>query len=181
MHSSRELIVYIAMSLDGYIAGENDDLSFLNAVAAKGEDYGYQAFVDTVDTVLMGRKTYEVVKTLTDEFPREGRRVYVITQHQDFEDEQVTFISEALAPWMQKLKAETGKHIFCDGGAHTVQNLLRSHLIDRFIISVIPVILGKGTSLFASSDKSYHLQLEKSESWPSGLVQLNYRVIYPQG
>ncbi len=133
MHSSRELIVYIAMSLDGYIAGENDDLSFLNAVAAEGEDYSYQAFVDTVDTLVMGRKTYEVVKKITDEFPHQGRRVYVITQHQDF------------------------------------------------IISVIPVVLGKGTSLFASSDKSNHLQLEKSESWPSGLVQLNYQVIYPQG
>lgn len=181
MHSSRELILYIAMSLDGYIAGENDDLTFLDAVAAEGVDYGYQAFVDSVDTVVMGRKTYEVVKKITDEFPHQGRRVYVITQHQDFEEEQVTFISEALAPWMQKLKAEPGKHIFCDGGAYTVQTLLQAQLIDRFIISVIPVVLGKGTSLFASSDQSYHLQLEKSESWPSGLVQLNYRVIYQQG
>lgn len=178
MEASRELIVYIAMSLDGYIAGEEHDLSFLDAVATSGEDYGYHQFISTVDTVVMGRKTYEVVKKLAPEFPHKERQTYILTTQKGLTDEDVTFVSDPIVPWMRALKKAPGKHIFCDGGAQVVQYLLKNQLIDRLIVSVIPVVLGKGTRLFGEAEKPINLTLEKSESFASGLVQLNYRIIH---
>jgi dihydrofolate reductase len=76
----RKLVLYIAMSLDGYIAAENDDLSFLSAVEQEGEDYGYAEFINTIDTIILGRKTYDKVISMGHPYPMHGEKVYVITR-----------------------------------------------------------------------------------------------------
>ncbi len=78
--TSRKVILYIASSLDGFIAKENDDISFLSVVEKKGEDYGYHAFIETVDTVIMGRKTYDKVLSFGIDFPHHDKKCYELTR-----------------------------------------------------------------------------------------------------
>jgi dihydrofolate reductase len=136
---NRKVILYIACSLDGYIAKPNDDLSFLSIVQEDGEDYGYEAFVNTVDTVILGRKTYDWVMAQVPEFPHADKTTFVITRQAKPSVGNTHFYSGNLKELLTRLKAEEGKHIFIDGGAEIVNELLKDHLIDELIISVIPI------------------------------------------
>lgn len=170
----RKLIVYIACSLDGYIAAPGDDLSFLETVAQEGEDYGYGAFVETVDTIIMGRKTYDWVLKHAP-FSHTDKQVFIVTRTPRASHENIFFYTGRLRPLVEQLKSQTGKHIFCDGGAEVVNALLLENLVDEFIISVIPVLLGKGIHLFKEGRSTQNLSLLSAKSFPSGLVQLHYK------
>ena len=174
----RELVVYIACSLDGYIAGPGDDLSFLSRVEAPPEDYGYKAFMATVDTVLMGRRTYEKVLGLTPTFWHAESTCFVISRSRTGKDENVTFRNDPVQ-LVKELKAIPGKRIFCDGGAETVNALRSAGLVDRYIISIIPVMLGSGTALFTTVQTEQVLRLVRTEAFPTGLVQLEYEPLRP--
>ncbi len=145
---SRKVILYIATSLDGYIAKPNDDLSFLSIVEQEGQDYGYADFVKTVDTVIVGRKTYDKVISMGFDFPHADKDAYIITRTPRPTVGSVKFYSGDLKTLVGKLKTESGKNIYCDGGAEMVNELLKDNLIDEFIISVIPILVGNGTKLF---------------------------------
>src|SRR4051812_24677761 len=93
----RLVILYIAMSVDGYIAGENGDISWLSTVEIPGEDYGYGEFIKTVDTVIMGRKTYEKVLSFGIGFPHADKKCYVISRERKGVEENVTFYNGSLA------------------------------------------------------------------------------------
>ena len=174
MKSERKLILYIAMSLDGYIAKPNDDLSFLSIVQEDGEDYGYKEFVSTVDTVILGRKTYDwVIKHF--EFPHADKEAYIITRTERPNIGKTVFYSGDLEALVRTLKNKEGKNIFCDGGAEIVTELLKNNLIDELIISVIPIIVGNGTRLFKEGIPEQRLELISSESFESGLIQLHYK------
>jgi dihydrofolate reductase len=172
----RKLILYIACSLDGYIAAPGDDLSFLEAVAQDGEDYGYSAFVETVDTIIMGRKTYDWILKHAP-FPHTDKRVFIVTHTPRASEGNITFYTGSLRTLLEDLKSHTGQHIFCDGGADVVHALLKDNLIDECIISVIPVLLGNGTRLFKDGRDTKKLSLVLAKSFPSGLVQLHYKCI----
>lgn len=172
----RKTIVYIAMSVDGYIAGPSDDLSFLNAVQAAGEDYGYHQFMSGIETVILGRKTYDWVMTQVDEFPHVNLETYVITRTQKAAVGKTQFYTGDLSVLINKLKEKEGGNIFIDGGAQLVQSLLQLKLVDEMIISIIPVLLGAGTKLFASEYPVSELILNSSNKFDSGLVQLHYSV-----
>ena len=113
----RKVILYIATSLDGYIAQPNDDLSFLDIVAQEGEDYGYADFIKTVDAVIVGRKTYDKVINMGYDFPHADKEAYVITRTPKASIGSVNFYNGNLKTLVEKLKSEEGKNIFCDGGA----------------------------------------------------------------
>jgi dihydrofolate reductase len=113
---SRKVILYIATSLDGYIAKPNDDLSFLSIVEQEGQDYGYADFVKTVDTVIVGRKTYDKVISMGFDFPHADKDAYIITRTPRPTIGSVKFYSGDLKTLVGKLKTESGKNIFCDGG-----------------------------------------------------------------
>lgn len=170
----RKVIVYIACSVDGFIARPNDDLSFLSIVEQEGEDYGYAAFIENVDTMIVGRKTYDKVQSMGLEYPPAGKLLYVITHNPGQASGQVTYYSGGLAALVHKLKSEPGKHIYCDGGAEIVNQLLKLNLVDEFIISVIPTLLGEGTQLFSSERPEQKLTLVSSKQFDKGLVQLHY-------
>ena len=164
------------MSLDGFIATKDDDLSWLSIVEKKGEDYGYAAFNETVDTYIVGKKTYDTILKLTDGvFPQADQHdCYVITR-QTIEDKSgVTFYNGDLGELVQKLKAKEGKNIYCDGGAQIVKLLMSLDLIDEYIISIIPIILGDGKRLFIGDVDKQNLKLIDSSSFDSGLVQVHY-------
>lgn len=170
----RKMALYIATSLDGYIAGPDDDLNWLSSVQSPGEDYGYGAFIKNVDTVIIGRKTYEKVLSFGIDFPHRERKCFVISRTRTGTDGLVTFYGGELRKLIQRLQNEKGGTIFCDGGAEVIFELIKEDLIDQYIISVIPVFLGKGTPLFIRDRPFQYLQFEKVLSFPSGLVQLWY-------
>lgn len=177
MTTHRKVMVFIAMSLDGYIAGPDDDLSFLSAVETEGEDYGYELFYSTIDTVIVGRKTFEKICSLGVQNPYIGKKVYVITRTIKKPEGYINYYSEPLTGLIRDLKNEPGKHIYCDGGAEIVGLLLNELLVDELIISVIPVLLGQGTRLFDHLSSDFNLQLLESKPFESGLVQLHYKVL----
>jgi dihydrofolate reductase len=172
--NKRKLILYIAMSLDGYIAKPNDDLSFLSRVEKEGEDYGYADFVSNIDTVIMGRKTYDWVTKQFD-FPHADKHAFIITRSSRPSIGNTVFYSGDLNDLVLKLKSEDGKDIFCDGGAEIVHELLKNDLIDEFMISVIPVLVGNGTKLFKDGRPEVNLKLIKVTPFDTGLVQLHYQ------
>ncbi|GAB4146818.1 MAG: dihydrofolate reductase family protein [Bacteroidia bacterium] len=170
----RQLILYIATSLDGYIAQPGDDLSFLNSVQREGEDYGYTEFTSGVDTVIMGRKTFDWVYKAIAALPHPEKDTYVITHTERPAMGKTVFYTGDVVQLVQRLKNETGKNIYCDGGAEIVNVLLKHQLIDELIISVIPVMLGGGKKLFTDAYPLQQLKLISAKSFDSGLVQLHY-------
>lgn len=173
----RKLSLFIATSLDGYIAKPNDDLSFLKLVEKEGEDYGYSAFIDTIDTLIIGRRTYDyVLKEIGASHYDNGKRdVYVITRHQRPKVGRTTFYTGNLTDLLRKLKSKKGKNIYCDGGAEVINELLKHDLIDELIISIIPVLLGNGTRLFRDGGPEHELEFVDAKSFDTGLVQLHYK------
>jgi dihydrofolate reductase len=169
----RKLILYIASSLDGYIAKPGDNLDFLSLVQQEGEDYGYAAFTESVDTVIMGRKTYDWVVNQVA-YPHADKKSYIITHTPKPSEDNLVFYTGPLKDLVKQLKSEPGKHIFCDGGAEVVNALLMDDLIDEMIISIVPVLLGEGIRLFKDGRPEQGLELVASQTFESGLVQLHY-------
>jgi len=114
---NRKVILYIATSLDGYIAKPNDDLIFLSIVQQDGEDYGYADFIKSVDTVILGRKTYDWVMTRVSEFPHADKNSFIITRTAKPSIGKTNFYTGKLRDLVLRLKSEQGKNIFIDGGA----------------------------------------------------------------
>lgn len=173
----RKLSIFIATSLDGYIAKPNDDLSFLKLVEKEAEDYGYAEFTANIDTIILGRKTYDyVLKEIGNSHYDNGQRdVYVITRTARPSVGRTIFYTGKLTELVQQLKSDSGKDIYCDGGAEIINELLQHDLIDEFIISVIPIFVGKGTRLFKDNRPEQQLELVHVKSFETGLTQLHYK------
>jgi dihydrofolate reductase len=173
----QKLIIYIATSLDGYIAKPNDDLSFLKLVEKEGEDYGYAEFTATIDTIILGRKTYDwVLKEIgSAHYDKGDRNVYVITRTEKPSVGKTTFYTGDLSELVQQLKSQNGKNIYCDGGAEVINELLKKDLIDEMIISVIPVLLGNGTRLFKDDRPEQLLELISTKTFETGLIQMHFK------
>jgi len=174
MNEKRKVVLYIAESLDGFIAKEDNDISWLSIVEKPNEDYGYNDFVNTIDTVIMGRKTYEKVLSFGIEFPHKDKKSYVLSRTLEGTNENVEFYNGTINDLIKKLKSEDGKNIFIDGGAEVVREFRNENLIDEYIISIIPVLLGKGIRLFKDANMENKLKLIESKVFDSGLVQLKY-------
>jgi dihydrofolate reductase len=172
----RKLSLFIATSLDGYIAKPNDDLSFLKLVEKEGEDYGYAEFTANIDTIILGRKTYDyVLKEIGSSHYDNGQRdVYVITRTERPSVGRPTFYTGKLNELVQRLKSDSGKNIYCDGGAEIINELLKNDLIDEFIISIIPILVGNGTRLFKDGGPEQQLELLNAKTFDTGLIQLHY-------
>lgn len=173
----RKVILYISMSLDGFIATKDDDLSRLSIIEKEGEDYGYSTFCETVDTYIVGRTTYDVILKLTaGAFPQADQfSCYVITRQSRESKNGVIFYNGDIETLIMQLKKTEGKNIYCDGGSKIVKLLMDKNLIDEYIVSVIPIILGDGIRLFSGGTESLNLKLLHSKEYESGLVQLHYQ------
>lgn len=178
--SSVQCAVFIATSLDGFIARENGDIDWLHAGAAEtGQDYGYQAFFDSVDALVMGRKTLDTIKTF-GQWPYEDKPLYVLSN----QDNALRNLPEFFPNHLRQLRGEPTdiinalaalghRRIYLDGGV-TIQRFLRAKLVDQLILNRLPILLGKGRPLFGevSSDQCWRHQ--RTESFASGLVQSEY-------
>ena len=172
-----KIILYIASSLDGFIAGRNGDISWLDAYQVEGEDYGYSEFLKTIDIIVMGSKTYEQVLNFGS-WPYEGFKTYVMTKRQlePVDKAKVEFYSGDLDSFVPGIKRESHKNIWLVGGASLAQSFLKHSFIDEMILSIIPVILGDGIPLFGRTQKEFRLELLKSGSYNNGVVQLHYKL-----
>ncbi len=173
--TQRKVILFIAMSLDGFIAATDDDLSFLSMVEKEGEDYGYSDFIATIDSVILGRKTYDKVLSMGIDFPHADKNTYIITRTERKPLGKVQFYTGSLHTLVTTLRQKEGKNIFVDGGAEVVTLLLKDKLIDELYISIIPVLLGNGVRLFKEERPEQKLELIRTKKFKKGLVQLHYK------
>lgn len=144
----REVILYIAMSLDGFIAGKDDDLSFLDGY----DDYqipqkAYQDLMADIDTIIMGRKTYTWLLNHMDSWPYPDKETYVISRTAHEHKESIYFMKDSIS-LIHDLQSREGKHIWLVGGSEIIAMLMKQNLIDQYLITLIPKILGSGTPLF---------------------------------
>lgn len=166
--------VFIATSLDGFIAGPGDDLEFLKAVEVPGEDYGYAKFFSSVDALLMGRGTYDKVITF-DEWLYGDKPVFVASNRAASPRHGETFVQGTPRELAEKLAAWGARRVYLDGGK-LIRQFLEAGLVSDLTLSIIPVLLGSGIPLFLPGGGQHELTLEDSGAFPSGLVQLRYRV-----
>jgi dihydrofolate reductase len=166
------LQLYIAASLDNYIARPDGSTDWLPTET--GEDYGYDAFLEGVDTVVMGAKTYETILGFGIEWPYPQQKSYVFTRKTDRPaDPNVRFISEDPCDFVRKLKAQPGKDIWLAGGGQINTLLLEAGLIDELILFIQPIVLGNGLPLFAGKVTDSSFEVKASKAYPSGMLQLN--------
>ena len=172
--------VFIATSLDGFIARENGDLDWLTGAesASSEQDYGYQDFMDAVDTVVMGRNTFELASTFAA-WPYGGKRVVVLSSrpsavppHLADGVEWLSMPPRRLVEW---LAAQGAAHLYVDGGK-TIQGFLGAGLIDELTITRIPVLIGTGVPLFGPLDHDIRLAHIATRQFENGFVQSKYRV-----
>ncbi len=167
------------MSLDGFIATKNDQLDWLDSIDHGNEDYGYSEFTSGVDTYIVGKRTYDVILKLTDgEFPQaEMYDCYVLSRTPRDSENGITFYSGDIESLIRDLKTKPGKNIYCDGGGKIVSLLIEHNLIDEFIISVFPILIGDGIRLFPGVGiDQIPLATISSKTFDSGMVQLHYQV-----
>ncbi|MGL5883967.1 dihydrofolate reductase family protein [Synechococcus elongatus] len=168
--TERRLILFIATSLDGYIARRNEGIDWLFDDA----DYGYSEFYSQIDTVLMGRKTYELSMSLSDD-PYPGCQIYVFSRSlTETADPAITVVQGNPALWVSQLKQQPGRNFWLVGGGQLVQQCLAADCLDELILSIHPILLGNGIPLFPSPFPEQRWQLVKTQSYPTGLLQCTY-------
>ncbi len=165
----RKLILYIAISLDGLIAGPDGEIDWLDV--GGDDDYGYSEFYASVDTTLMGNTTYPITLT-ADEFPYPDTTNYVFTKRTLPPDTaHVRFISGDIAAFVQSLKTGPGKNIWLIGGGQINTVMLNAGLIDEMILTVFPVVLGEGIPLFAPGASRHAFKTVSCQTYDTGLMQ----------
>lgn len=162
--------VFIATSLDGFIARENGAIDWLSIVERPGEDYGYGKFFDSVDTLVIGRKTYETALGF-EAWPYAKKRVVVMTHQERTPKHDEEFFAGDPKALVAKLAGS--KRIYVDGGS-VIRQFLAAKLVTDLTLSIIPVLLGSGIRLFDRLPGDVSLNLLSTRDFESGLVQIHY-------
>ena len=166
----RKIILNIASSIDGFIARENGEIDWLPEIT----DSSFADFLKNVDTVIMGKTTYDQVLTF-GEYPYKGMKSYVFTRNPDQpKDEHVEFVSD-VDKFVKENVSNSGKDIWLVGGAEIISFFLNRGLVNEIVLSIIPVVLGKGVPLFKNIQKETKLELIKTTEYDK-LVELHYNV-----
>jgi dihydrofolate reductase len=183
MKSERKIIVYIAMSADGYIARPDGDVEWLNR-RPNTIDYGMREFYSTIDTILWGRKTYDWA---LDYYEKTGKQEemfdikvanYVFSRKPPKQAAPgVEFVSEPVKTFAQRLRATPGKQIWMMGGGELIASFLDAGEIDEFDIHVIPTFIGEGIPLVTPRHRDMPLRLLESQEYSDGVVRLHYEVV----
>lgn len=169
---ARKLILFIAASLDGYIAKEGDDLEWLLHTDGEG-DNGYMEMYERIDTLIMGKRTYDYVMEHTDSFPYPDKTCYVYSNSEKGTTEHVAFVNEDVVSFTHKLQQEEGSNIWVAGGAAILDAFMKARLIDEYIITITPHILGSGVPLFLVNNPEIHLVLKETKRYGQ-FVQMHY-------
>jgi dihydrofolate reductase len=173
---SRHIVLYIAVSLDGFIASPGGAVDWLVGQSEDtAVDTGYEQFLATVDTVVMGRTTYEqlIYELSPDVWVYEGLTCYVASSTPRLSDGRAEFISSDITGFIQNLKNQPGKDIWLVGGGKLLDPFFKENLIDLYVITIIPTILGTGIPLFLPDNPTIKLRLLASREI-DGMVELTY-------
>ena len=167
----RKVVLFIATSLDGFIAGENGSTDWLYTDG----DFGYREFYNSIDTTIMGYNTYYYIKQFP-EFPYPEKKNYVFSRRKRMPDDNpIEFVYGDIVNFINALKKEDGKNIWLVGGGQINSLLHNARLIDQMIISIHPIALGNGIKLFRDVDlKRLNFRLINHQVYDRGLVQLTY-------
>jgi len=172
----RKLKLYIAQTIDGFIATKDGSVEWLNdneKQEVEENAYGYLDFYDSIDTTLMGYNTYKAILNFGIPFPYPTKKNYVFSRnHKKMEDNPVEFISNNITDFVSDLKESDGKDIWLIGGGEINKLLLNANLIDEFIITIKTVVLGQGIPLFAKDTELKNFKVVKVETFSDTLVQL---------
>ncbi|WP_313235627.1 dihydrofolate reductase family protein [Sporosarcina ureae] len=175
MKKQRKLVLFIAQSLDGYIATKDDSLDWLFEVEGEG-DNGYSEFSETIDTVLMGKRTYDwIMEQEQGQFPYTNKNSYVFTRSSVTDTKDVTFINEDIVDFISNLKKEEGKDIWIVGGGDILHTFLKEKLVDELIVTIAPTIIGEGIPLFKPDNYKLDLSLRSTRTF-NQFVELHYTV-----
>lgn len=164
----RKIILNLAVSLDGYIAGPKGEYDW----CLTDDDYGMTSFLESVDTLLIGRKTFDLLIEYGDPYPDKTNYVFS-TRLKNSDYKNVTIVNEDIISFADKLRKQDGKNIWLFGGAQIAYPLYDQNMIDQMVLSVHPVLLGGGIPLFRPGYRR-NLKLTDCTRYPSGLVQLTY-------
>lgn len=176
----KKIKLYIAASLDGYIARPDGDLDWLvQYPAPAGAEYGYQDFTDSVDTIIMGNGTYQEILTMNIDWPYKDKSTYVLSRYTTNlpPKENVVYITDNVIEAIHQIKHQKGKDIWLMGGGQTITLLLNHDLVDEMQICYIPLILGEGIPLFPNKPKESQWKLMGSTAYDSGILKVDYRRI----
>lgn len=172
----RKIKLYIAASIDGYIAGNDGDLDWLTEYPINSEtNYGYDDFYQSVDTVIMGGRTYRDILNMDVMWPYKDRITYVITHNPADSKGNIHFISDNIIEAISQLQKEEGEDIWLVGGGKLITMLLNQEMIDEMTITTIPIILGSGVPLFPSTLKESQWNLTGSNTYSNGVIQTVYK------
>jgi dihydrofolate reductase len=173
----RKVIVHIGTSADGYIARSDGDLEWLMSRPAPKGFYGMNTFMKSIDTKVLGRKTYEISLRMGAKFDAKSPTI-VFSRHASQADAPpgVEFVNEAIGPFVSRLRERPGKDIWLMGGGEIIASFLDEQAIDEFVMSVAPVFIGEGIPLIARRHRHVPLNLVSVERFDDGLVQLRYLV-----
>lgn len=169
-------VLYLAMSVDGYLADEQGGVDWLAGDGSEPDAPGsYPTFLDTVDAIVMGWTTYHqlVTELSPDSWPYEGRPCYVVTHRQEENQEGISFWNGELTVLVDRLKGTHEGNVWICGGASVAGQLLKEGRIDQLWLSIIPTVLGKGVRLFPELPQELPLKLVGTEHW-NGIVDLVY-------
>ena len=172
--------VFIATSMDGFIAREDGGIDWLPLVPEPGEDWGYDRFMDSVDGLVVGRHSFETVLSFGEwPYPKPAVVMSRTLDGSQIREElkgklEITDASPEML--MQRLAARGWKRVYVDGG-QLIQSFLRAGLISDLIITKVPVLLGKGRPLFGPLEQDIKLSHVETHAYPSGLVQSHYAVV----
>ncbi|MBC3786152.1 dihydrofolate reductase family protein [Spirosoma utsteinense] len=174
----RKLSLYIAISLDGFIARSDGRVDWLDNVPNPNQlDYGYDAFLASIDTTLMGNNTYKTILSFGGEFPYADKINYVFSRSEQANTTFVRYITSDPVAFVQSLKSSNGGTIWLVGGGQLNTHLLNARLIDELIITVAPIVLGTGIPLFGSHAVETQWAAVRTESFETGLVQSTYSLV----
>jgi dihydrofolate reductase len=174
----RKLVLYSAVSLDGYIAGPDGDIDWLNEsrFTPEGEDYGYENFYATIGATIMGHNTFRKIQLLTEEFPYARTANYVLSKQQgEILEPAVELVTREANQFVLDLKQEDGKDIWLVGGGQINTLMAKHNLIDEMILTYIPLILGSGISLFDGEMPMQGFMLHETRTFFNGIIQSTYR------
>ncbi len=172
-----KVILYIATSLDGFIARPNGNLDWLTSVPyPETGDYGYTELMDNIGTIIMGRKTYDEVIGFGTEWSYTGYDTFVVTTNKNLEikSPDTYLLTENLTNFVTGLKQNAKKDIWLVGGGQLVCYFINNGLLDRMIITIIPKLIGEGIPLFASKTIEMNWKLQNVQPFDTGLVNLTY-------
>ena len=170
----RKVVMYVAMSLDGYLTDENGDVGVLDSYG-KPEDTDYYEFLKTVDVAIMGRTTYDEFLKM-GEYPYIDKESYVLSRKRRGYDGNVTYTDCEIDELVKRIRKNKGKNIWLVGGASTIHQFREKNLIDEYHIVVFPVLLGKGLRLFSETDMRTKIKLVSCDN-KNNTVILRYKPI----